>query len=35
MHYRFDSNLLIKVDYGFADYGRLTNVQYFSVGIGL
>lgn len=34
-HYAVDNSLTLKLDYGFADYGRLQNVQYFSLGIGL
>ncbi len=34
-HYGIVNSLQVKVDYGFADYGRLTNVQYLSVGLGL
>ncbi len=35
MHYTVENSISFKVDYGFADYGRLKNIQYFSLGIGL
>jgi hypothetical protein len=36
VHYTFEnSTTTVKLDYGFAEYGRLKNVQYFSLGIGL
>jgi len=35
LHYGIINVATIKVDYGFADYGRLKNVQYVSVGLGL
>ena len=35
LHYGITNVATIKVDYGFADYHRLKNVQYFSLGIGL
>jgi hypothetical protein len=34
-HYGIVNSLRVKLDYGFADYGRLKNVQYLSLGIGL
>jgi hypothetical protein len=34
IHYGIVNTTTIKLDYGFADYGRLKNVQYFSLGIG-
>ena len=35
IHYGIVNVGTIKLDYGFADYGRLDNVQYFSLGIRL
>ncbi len=35
MNYSLENSVSFKLDYGFADYGRLKNVQYFSLGIGL
>jgi hypothetical protein len=35
MNYTIENTATIRVDYGFADYGRLTNIQYISVGVGL
>ncbi len=35
LHYGISGFGTIKLDYGFADYGRLTNVQYLSVGFRL
>ena len=35
IHYGIVNVGTIKLDYGFADYGRLDNVQYFSLGISL
>ncbi|MGB2868948.1 MAG: PorV/PorQ family protein [Bacteroidota bacterium] len=34
-HYGIVNSMMFKLDYGFADYGRLKNVQYFSLGISL
>ncbi|MBI5474156.1 MAG: PorV/PorQ family protein [Ignavibacteriae bacterium] len=35
LHYTLDNSTTIKLDYGFAEFGRLKNVQYFSLGVGL
>ena len=35
VHYGIINGPTIKLDYGFADYGRLLNVQYFSLGVRL
>ena len=35
LHYGITNVATIKLDYGFADYGRLKNVQYISLGVGL
>jgi hypothetical protein len=36
MNYTIEnSTTTLRLDYGFADYGRLKNVQYFSLGVGL
>lgn len=35
VHYGIPNVATIKLDYGFADYGRLKNVQYFSLGVRL
>jgi hypothetical protein len=35
VHYGITNVATIKLDYGFADYGRLKNVQYVSLGVGL
>jgi hypothetical protein len=35
LHYGISNGATIKLDYGFADYGRLNNVQYFSLGVRL
>jgi len=35
VHYGITNVATLKVDYGFADYGRLKNVQYFSFGVQL
>jgi opacity protein-like surface antigen len=35
VHYGIVNVATIKLDYGFADYGRLKNVQYFTLGIQL
>jgi hypothetical protein len=35
LHYGITNGATIKLDYGFADYGRLNNVQYFSLGVRL
>jgi hypothetical protein len=35
VHYGITNVATIKLDYGFADYGRLKNVQYISLGVGL
>ncbi len=35
LHYTLDNSTTLKLDYGFADYGRLKNIQYFSLGVGL
>ena len=35
VHYGIVNVGTLKVDYGFADYGRLQNVQYFSFGLQL
>ncbi len=35
LHYGIMNVASVKLDYGFADYGRLQNVQYFSLGIAL
>jgi opacity protein-like surface antigen len=35
VHYTIENSATFKLDYGFADYGRLKNVQYISLGIGL
>jgi len=35
LHYGIVNSLRVKLDYGFADYGRLKNVQYLSLGIGM
>jgi hypothetical protein len=35
LHYGITNVATIKLDYGFADYGRLKNVQYVSLGLGL
>jgi hypothetical protein len=35
VHYGITNVATIRLDYGFADYGRLTNVQYFELGIRL
>ncbi len=35
LHYGITNVATIKLDYGFADYGRLKNVQYFSLGVRL
>jgi len=34
-HYGIANVATIKLDYGFADYGRLDNVQYLTFGLGL
>jgi len=33
VHYGIPNVATVKLDYGFADYGRLKNVQYFSLGV--
>ncbi len=35
IHYGIVNSVTVKLDYGFADYGRLENVQYFQLGIRL
>lgn len=35
VHYGITNVATVKLDYGFADYGRLENVQYFSLGVQL
>jgi hypothetical protein len=35
VHYGIPNVGTIKLDYGFADYGRLSNVQYFTLGLRL
>ena len=35
VHYGITNVATLKLDYGFADYGRLKNVQYFSLGVQL
>lgn len=35
VHYGIVNSMMFKLDYGFADYGRLQNVQYFSLGLSL
>ena len=35
VHYGIVNSMMFKLDYGFADYGRLKNVQYFSLGLSL
>jgi hypothetical protein len=35
LHYGILNTANIKIDYGFADFGRLKDVQYFSLGLGL
>jgi hypothetical protein len=35
LHYGITNGPTIKLDYGFADYGRLLNVQYLSLGVRL
>jgi len=35
IHYGIPNVVLFKLDYGFADYGRLKNVQFFSLGLRL
>ena len=35
IHYALDNSTTLKLDYGFAEFGRLKNVQYFSLGVGL
>jgi hypothetical protein len=35
VHYGITNVATIKLDYGFADYGRLKNVQFISLGVGL
>lgn len=35
MHYAIENSVTLKLDYGFADYGRLSNIQYISFGVGL
>jgi opacity protein-like surface antigen len=35
VHYGITNVATVKLDYGFADYGRLKNVQYFSLGLQL
>ena len=35
VHYGIVNTASVKLDYGFADYGRLKNVQYFSLGVRL
>jgi opacity protein-like surface antigen len=35
VHYGITNVGTIKLDYGFADYGRLKNVQYLSLGLSL
>ena len=35
VHYGIPNVATVKLDYGFADYGRLKNVQYFELGIRL
>lgn len=35
LHYGILNTASVKLDYGFADYGRLQNVQYLSLGISL
>jgi len=35
LHYGIVNSVTVKLDYGFADYGRLQNVQYFQLGIRL
>ena len=35
VHYGITGVATLKLDYGFADYGRLTNIQYFSLGVQL
>lgn len=33
LHYGIVNSVTVKLDYGFADYGRLQNVQYFQLGV--
>jgi len=35
LHYGVLNTASVKLDYGFADYGRLQNIQYLSLGISL
>ena len=35
VHYGIPNVATVKLDYGFADYGRLKNVQYFELGVRL
>jgi hypothetical protein len=35
LHYGIPNVATVKIDYGFADYGRLKNVQYFELGVRL
>jgi opacity protein-like surface antigen len=35
LHYGIVNSVTVKLDYGFADYGRLKNVQYFQLGLRL
>ncbi len=35
VHYTFNNSTTIKLDYAYADFGRLKNIQYLSLGIGL
>jgi hypothetical protein len=35
IHYGITNVATVKLDYGFADYGRLQNVQYFSLGLSM
>jgi len=35
VHYGIVNSLRVKLDYGFADFGRLKDVQYLSLGIGM
>ncbi|MFQ6618550.1 MAG: class I SAM-dependent methyltransferase, partial [Fidelibacterota bacterium] len=33
IHYNFNQSALLKLDYAFVDYGRLNNVQRFSISV--
>ncbi len=35
MNYTIENTATFRLDYGFADYGRLKNVQYVTIGVGL